>query len=121
MPKKTIIIGFLLLTSIPFVLIRTFYPFFRFGMFAEPVNTEAPIEDFRVEYLQNDGEWQIFTGEEVGFSQNVFGQQKRNAYYLEQQAHFLEKLSRVFPDSANRWRFLNVGKDTVTIQLGNHP
>ena len=40
-----VLLGLLL----PFVLQQTFYPFFRFGMFAEPVTREIQQEVFRLE------------------------------------------------------------------------
>ncbi len=37
---------------VPFIFMRTLFPFYRFGMFAEPVKGEAFEEKFEITYME---------------------------------------------------------------------
>ena len=115
--KKYIIITSLILLCIPFVLIKTVYPFFRFGMFAEPIKTTAQTESFKVYYETATGQKQVFDGTAIGLSKTVYGNMMRNYYYKKKASELLEKTATVSKNEAitwEMWRFTQ--QDSVLVE-----
>lgn len=100
--KKTVIISFLLLLLLPFIFIKTVFPFYRFGMFAEPVKAAAQTEKFQVRYRQQQ-KWIPFKGTEFGLSKSVFAAMMRKAHYQNQVEEFLQKTASVVKVKATTW------------------
>ena len=123
MPKKTndlrikngVIAGFLLLVWLPFLLFNDVYPFFRFGMFAEPVKNTKSTETFTVVYTDATGRhpWDF---QQAGLPANpayLF----RNYYYRHETTALLRRIHAV---AARRgvltWHLLKTeGADTLTV------
>ena len=106
--KKTIIIGFILLLTLPFIFIKTLFPFYRFGMFAEPVKTSTQTERLSIRYQQENGLWTSFDGTEIGLSESVFASLMRKHHYQDQEVELLQKTASVYQKAIivwEMWRF----------------
>ncbi len=83
----------------PFILQQTFYPFFRFGMFAEPVRRTIQSEQFFLASLHEDGKYNLNIAEATNIQKSNLDYLLRNYYYRKEADRFLEKLSPLFPIS----------------------
>lgn len=95
-------VSFILL-SLPFVFLKTIYPFFRFGMFAEPVKTTVQTESFVVYYQTSTGEKRAFDGTQIGLSKTVYANMMRNYYYKNKVTDLLEKTATVIENKSISW------------------
>ncbi|WPP50898.1 hypothetical protein [Catalinimonas niigatensis] len=82
---------------IPFILQETFYPFFRFGMFAEPVKRSIQTEQFFLVAYQNEGGFDFQIAELTGIQRSKLDYLLRNYYYRNEADQFLKQVSRLFP------------------------
>ena len=64
----------------PFILITDFFPFLRFGMFAEPIKKDIQTEKFIVYKTDLQGSDSLFNPEEIGINPNTFLYLCRNYY-----------------------------------------
>lgn len=122
--KKTVYILTLFFLLVPFVLITDIFPFLRFGMFAEPVDADRPMEIFYVMYKDiNDG-WTRFDPEQYQMQDETFQYLARNHYYRKEGKLLLEKLGESSDViRGEHWKFFKVSfppgfpefKDTVLI------
>lgn len=119
--KKTIIISFLLLLSLPFIFIKTLYPFYRFGMFAEPVKTSIQTEKFSIHYQQLDGKWIEFLGPEIGLSKSGYSILMRKHYYQNQVVELLQKTASVVKNQHNAWEMWRITQHDSTKVGQWHP
>lgn len=94
--KNTIILGMFFCLCIPFVLLNNFYPFWRFGMFAEPVKSQIQTEQFKVYRKLSNGRIHYFSPEYIGFDENQFLYIARNYYYKSQTTFFLKEISHLY-------------------------
>lgn len=76
---------------IPFILITDFFPFLRFGMFAEPIKKDVQTEQFLV-YQTNNKRKTLFNPELIGINPNTFHYLCRNYYYRNELELFSEKI-----------------------------
>ena len=110
-----VIISFLCLLTLPFIFIKTFFPFYRFGMFAEPVKTEIQLEKFQIRYQQNQA-WVRIEGIEFGLSKSVFATLMRKAYYQHQEVELLRKTALVMKAATATWEMWRYdGQDSTKI------
>ncbi len=80
------------LIALPFVLLTDFFPFVRFGMFAEPASRQAKSREyFVILYQDSHKKWQNFDTRPMGFDAVNFSYLLRNYYYQDQMATFAEK------------------------------
>ena len=88
--KPNFVIWFLFTgMCLPFILVTDFYPFFRFGMFAEPVRNATQVEEFVIE-ANTQGRYQALSPELTGLhSSNLFYLYR--AYYYQGKADLLLK------------------------------
>ncbi len=84
----TIILAGLIL---PFILITDFFPFLRFGMFAEPIKKDIQTEQFIV-YETKHNTKIIFNPEKIGINPNTFHYLCRNYYYRNEMQLFSDKI-----------------------------
>lgn len=71
----------LLLVWLPFLLINDFYPFFRFGMFAEPIKPSQSEELFILYYTNQQNSVYKFNTYQLGVDEGVFNYLVRKYYY----------------------------------------
>ena len=105
---KTVILVFLLLLWVPFVMQTDLYPFFRFGMFAEPVKREVQTETFGLRITDVAGKQRIVAPQETGLGSLTY--LMRNYYYRQQSDTLLRRihsLSKISP-AAKQWQLLRI-------------
>ena len=101
---------------IPFVLLTDLYPFFRFGMFAEPVREAIQMEQFAIRYTSfNQGQY-VLTPKQLGISSLDY--LMRNYYYRNQATDFLENIHTIYPNKhvVSEWQFLRIISPTQVYQ-----
>lgn len=122
--KNIIITGFIAALILPFILITDFFPFARFGMFAEPVSVADTLKTFEAEYYQKH-QWHKLNGKQFNMASGSFMYLAANYFYRNQSREFLNKLSQSIPDtSINAWRLKQIQivgnnlqqSDTFTIE-----
>jgi hypothetical protein len=106
--KRTVIFLMLLGVAVPFVLLTDVYPFFRFGMFAEPVRRPVQTERFVVRYLDASGRPHAVAPAEVGLGELTY--LLRNYHYRGQTGRLLERLHGLHPrrTEAAAWQLLRI-------------
>jgi hypothetical protein len=106
--KRTVIYLMLLGVTVPFVLLTDVYPFFRFGMFAEPVSRAVQTERFVVRYLDDFGRPHAVNPAEVGLGELVY--LLRNYYYRGETERLLQRLHGLHPRraAATEWQLLRI-------------
>ncbi|MGD1842178.1 MAG: hypothetical protein ACFB0B_14970 [Thermonemataceae bacterium] len=89
---KKIIIGIICLAIwLPFIATTHFYPFLRFGMYAEPVRKE--LEYFRITFKEKaKGPEQAFDVRILGFDERMMNYLIRDYYYQDKMSAFERKL-----------------------------
>jgi hypothetical protein len=106
--QKMVITGILTAICIPFILLTDVYPFFRFGMFAEPVTQEIQMEQFAVRYIGQNNTVHLLDPAEVGLGSLAY--LMRNYYYRQQSELFLQYIHQLYPAKADvkEWQLLRV-------------
>jgi hypothetical protein len=84
----------LLLVWLPFLLINDFYPFFRFGMFAEPIRTNQKEELFILYYTNKKNIVYKFNTYQIGVDESVFNYLVRKYYYQNKMNDFEKKFRK---------------------------
>jgi hypothetical protein len=118
--KNGVTISITILALIPFVLLTDLFPFFRFGMFAEPLKSAIQTESFHVTIV-HDGREEIFDPQETGVNSTDFNYLCRNYFYRKEGEIFLRNLSTAFKKKGIReWtikRTINQGnkKSNTTV------
>ncbi len=106
--KRTVTWIMLLGVAVPFVLLTDVYPFFRFGMFAEPVRRSVQTERFVVRYLDASSRPHLVAPAEVGLGELVY--LLRNYHYRGQTDRLLQRLHGLHPrrNEAAEWQLLRI-------------
>ena len=121
--KITIIISFILLW-LPFIFLQDIFPFFRFGMFAEPMRYETQYERFVVFFAKKGGKRQFFEPEKILLSSSHWDLLWRNAYYQNQTAEKLRLFAESQKGRGEAWEVLRLraknGK-TDTLCVAKYP
>lgn len=105
--------------TLPFVFFKSIYPFYRFGMFAEPAALSThPKEIFFATYRLSK-ETCHFSPESVGMPQSQWELLSRNYYYRGESDKFLKTLQTVITSSSD-WRLFKIewkeaGADTLLV------
>ncbi len=86
---------FFVLVFIPFILMNDFFPFFRFGMFAEKISTSTQTEEFSVYAIDSKGNQQLFQPEQIGFDKGHFSYIIRNYVYRNEGKELLKKINSI--------------------------
>ncbi len=79
---------------LPFILVSDFYPFFRFGMFAEPIKSNIQTEYFKIEIEINQTK-RIIKSEEINFADHHFQYLVRYAYYQKKLNYLFETIEKI--------------------------
>jgi hypothetical protein len=66
---------------VPFVLMTDVYPFFRFGMFAEPLKPQQKTEMLQLWWKNAEGTPFLFQPAVIGLSENHWGYVLRHYFY----------------------------------------
>ena len=113
--KNIIIIIFFISILVPFIMINNTYPFFRYGMFAEPVHHTNHFEHFVILYTDELNEEYSFSSTSIGLNEGHFNYIIRSYYYqgkiqqLFSQLHqILEKKQKI---SAWKLKKLHISPD----------
>jgi hypothetical protein len=126
--KKVIIVSMLTALWVPFVLLTDLYPFFRFGMFAEPVRASIQMEQFAVGYVTADKQHKVLSPEQLGITSLAY--LMRNYYYRNQSLVFLKHINAIYPerDVVKQWQLLRITSpakifqpDTVVVAIYSIP
>jgi transposase len=106
--KKVVIFCMLAGMFIPFILLTDIYPFFRFGMFAEPVRQAIQMEQFAIRYLDKKQQKHLLNLAEVGLSSATY--LMRNYFYRNQSEELLKNIHQIFPQSEQvfEWQLLRI-------------
>lgn len=83
---------------IPFIFQQTFYPFFRFGMFAEPIKRSIQTEQFFLAVTKEDGMLDLEIAEATGIEKSTLEYLLRNYYYRNESEQFLKQVVMFFPE-----------------------
>lgn len=82
---------------IPFIMQETLFPFFRFGMFAEPVKRSIQTEQFFLGASKKNGGYDFQIAETTGIQKSKLDYLLRNYYYRNQTDQFLKQFSSLLP------------------------
>ncbi len=108
--KKVIIWGMLLLMWIPFILMTDLYPFFRFGMFAEPIKQAVQLEQFAIRYKDAGGNLHVVSPLQVGIGSLPY--LMRNYYYRNESVQLLNHIHTIYvhkqPNQISEWQLLRI-------------
>ncbi len=106
---------------IPFMMLNNLYPFWRFGMFAEPVKTKVQTEQFKIYCKDAQGNIHYFSPENIGFDENQFLYIARNYYYKSQTVFFLKEVSAMYfkQSTAQHFQTWQLYKVNITKKLTN--
>jgi hypothetical protein len=96
--KNGVTVSITILALIPFVLLTDLFPFFRFGMFAEPLKSSIQTESFQVTIIHNNGKEEIFNPQEISVNSADFNYLCRNYFYRKEGEKFLINLSTIFKE-----------------------
>ncbi len=99
MTKKIVWASLFFALVLPFIFQTTFYPFFRFGMFAEPVRFDMQEEHFLLVRKSPAGQAVPYEPDKIGIGKNKLDYLLRNHYYRKEMPQFLDELSTLLPDS----------------------
>jgi hypothetical protein len=94
--KNAITISVTILALIPFVLLTDLFPFFRFGMFAEPLKSSIQTELFQVITISDKGKEEVFNPDKMGINSADFNYLCRNYYYRREGEIFLKNISKAY-------------------------
>lgn len=99
-PSLSLVLLFLTLAGfcLPFIFFRNTYPFVRFGMFAEPVKTEAQTEVFEVFFRKKPGSslHRLQPDNDLLFFPESYRMQTRKHVYAGKAEAFLQKTARLY-------------------------
>lgn len=106
--KRVVILTILTGIFIPFILLTDFFPFFRFGMFAEPVKQAIQMEQFAIRYTNNRQQTHLLDLSKVGLSSATY--LMRNYFYRNQSKRLLANIHQIFPQSGQvkEWNLLRI-------------
>lgn len=102
------VLGFFLL--FPFILISDIYPFFRFGMFAEPIRQTVQTERFIICYYNLESKLKILPFETIGFEESHLLYILRSYYYRGKLEQFFSQIHQISKKSLQikRWELLRL-------------
>jgi len=113
--KKMVIMVFMTLFLAPFILISDFFPFSRFGMFAEPIKRKIQSETFLVRYIDSNNNPKTWNFKSVGLYTSP-EYLIRNYYYKKESVLFLKKINSISKDETiKEWQLIKLSSPSQTI------
>lgn len=85
---------FLVMSFVPFILMTDLFPFMRFGMFAETVQSTPQKEKFSIHIILPDGRTQLLTERQIGLDESHLNYLVRTYFYNEQIIFFAVHLKK---------------------------
>lgn len=104
---------------VPFILQTTLYPFFRFGMFAEPVRYTVQTERFELWYRPASSGFKPIPASSLNVQKSTLDYLLRNYYYRNESELFLERATLLLPDTLQTYPLAIlriVGTDTTRVE-----
>jgi hypothetical protein len=106
---------------LPFILMRDVYPFYRFAMFAEPLEEAVQLERLEILFDDAQGYTVQFSPDHFRISYGNFEVLKRRAFYKGEVQELLAAFQRAYPQPVSNWRMIRLvntefGTDTTHIQ-----
>lgn len=102
-----VILLFFLLMLIPFVLIKDVYPFYRFGMFAEPLPNNE-VENFLITYQNEQGDTVVFCGMDFEIAESKIATWMRNYFYRGEASLLLQRLKTLRAGKTSSWKLYRI-------------
>lgn len=100
------------LILLPFILVSNFYPFFRYGMFAEPIKQGKKLEKFEIYYTTKENKKYTFSSQKIGFRNGHFQYIVRNYYYQGKSHFLLENLHNInIRKNIKTWRLYQIEEE----------
>jgi len=85
---------FLVMSFLPFILMTDLFPFMRFGMFAETVQSTPQKEIFSLQILLPDGRRQLLSERQIGLDESHLNYLARTYFYQQQLDFFALHLKK---------------------------
>ncbi len=106
--KRMVIIIFITLFLTPFILINDFFPFSRFGMFAEPIKRKIQSETFLIRYIDQNNNPKTWNFKSTGLYTSP-EYLIRNYYYKKESVLFLKKINSISKNkSTKEWQLIKL-------------
>ena len=108
----------IIMLLLPFVLQQTFFPFFRFGMFAEPVTREIQREHFLLAGSSSGNQLYTDLSSFTGIKKSNMDYLLRNYYYRREVEYLLKETALLLPDDVpfDSLKLIRiVGADSTTV------
>ncbi len=109
-----VIAGMLIGMCVPFILLTDVYPFFRFGMFAEPVKRTIQTEIFSLRAVDGKGQYQYISP--ANLRMGSLSYLMRNYYYRGEVQLFLNRIHTLYQQQkpVREWQLLKITRTTLT-------
>lgn len=105
--KNSLTVVFLIFLALPFILMNDIYPFFRFGMFAEPINN---VEFFELLEKTDDQPFRAVNRKDNGLSREQINYIVRHRFYDDSAAGIIKEL--VSKETKNKkYRLIRISFD----------
>jgi len=123
----------LFLVWFPFLLMNDFFPFFRFGMFAEPIQKNSTQELFVLYYSNQKNTVYKFDTYQLGLDEGVFNYLARKYYYQNKKEELGKKLQNAYQKAQNsskqdikkwylyRLEIISQKRDSLLVATYEHP
>ena len=85
---------FLVMSFLPFILMTDLFPFMRFGMFAETVQSTPQKEIFSLQIILPDGRRQLLSERQIGLDESHLNYLARTYFYQQQLDFFALHLKK---------------------------
>jgi hypothetical protein len=92
---------------LPFVLVKDFYPFYRFGMFAEPL-PQGIIETFEITYRDDKKQLKTFQPMDYEIPESKLEMWKRNYFYRGESEKLLQNLKKLQKGNTSEWKLYQI-------------
>lgn len=120
---NVVIIGFFVLMLLPFVLLKDIYPFYRFAMFAEPLQ-RGEVEHFLITYRSENDSIVPFRSMDFEISESKIATWMRNYFYRGEAELLLQRLKTLQGGTTSDWRLYRIkttkdGSDTTLVFILN--
>ena len=95
---------------LPFVLVIDLYPFFRYGMFAEPIHYTTQSEQFVILYENSEQNKHILKAEYVCLNEGHLNYLVRHYFYKQKSTQLLQNLHQIYGKDKNikSWTLLRI-------------
>lgn len=116
--KNIVLILMFCWLCLPFILLIDFFPFFRYGMFAEPVKTTKQAETFELFFINNLQEKKNFNSEWISVHRTHFTYITRYYVYKQKSTQLLQKIHQIYAKNQEivAWQIYQVQFDKQNVK-----